>query len=164
MTLRLHVILDRSRESYVFLSPALSWTSSTVVILIITPVKISPLATAYRYWPDPADDGPVLATDAPKHKWLGHKQAVTMEILKLQIDADQAAGFDYTGYHAYARRRYFELHDPDVESICEGVPEPYNTTCSYRGLTDIELRPDRNVTNWFAGCGCFMARHFAGRR
>ena len=79
--------------------------------------------------PFPADDGPVLATDAAKHKWLGHKKAVTMPILKLQIEADFAAGFDYTGYHAYARKRYFELHDPDVEERCVGVPEPFNTTC-----------------------------------
>ena len=28
-----------------------------------------------------------------------------------QMEADEAHGFDFVGYHAYAKRRYFEMVD-----------------------------------------------------
>ena len=39
------------------------------------------------------------------------------------------------------------------------VSAPYNTSCAYAQL---EERPDRNISNWFAGCACFMAKNFWG--
>jgi hypothetical protein len=32
-----------------------------------------------------------------------------MEALEKQIEADRFQGYDYVGYHAYAKRRYYEL-------------------------------------------------------
>ncbi len=32
-----------------------------------------------------------------------------MEAFDKQIDADRFQGYDYVGYHAYAKRRYYEL-------------------------------------------------------
>eukprot|EP00605_Chrysophyceae_sp_TOSAG23-4_P001679 GSChrysophyteH1.ASY1.ANO1.1845.1 assembled CDS len=114
------------------------------------------------YWPDPADPIPLLSSDSPKHKWLGHRQNEVLEVYERQIAADSIAGFHYVGYHGYAKRRYFELWADDVATLCDGAPEPFNTTCSYRGLDRIEVRPDRTPEDWFRGCGCFMARNANG--
>ena len=87
-----------------------------------------------------------------------------MEVLEKQIAADTASGFDYIGYHSYAKRRYFELHAVDVAALCGTVKAPLgitpariNSTCSYRGLKEPEKR-DVDVSEWFKGCGCQMAR------
>lgn len=110
------------------------------------------------YTPDPTDPGPLLNSDAPKWKWSSrpHEKSKT---LFMQMTADKEAGFDYVGYHSYAKRRYFELAKGDIETMCKSVSAPYNTSCAYAQL---EERPDRNISNWFAGCACFMAKNFWG--
>lgn len=110
------------------------------------------------YTPDPTDDGPLLNSDAPKWKWtmVNHERSKTMF---RQMAADKEAGFDFIGYHNYAKRRYFELAKDDIATLCSSVPAPYNTSCAYDQLKE---RPDRNVSNWFAGCSCFMAKNFWG--
>ncbi len=32
-----------------------------------------------------------------------------MEAFEKQLEADRFQGYDYVGYHAYAKRRYYEL-------------------------------------------------------
>lgn len=110
------------------------------------------------YTPDPTDPGPILNSDAPKWKWtlVSHEKAKTMF---KQMTADLDAGFDYVGYHNYAKRRYFELSKSDIGTLCESVPQPHNSSCAYDQLKD---RPDRNVSDWFTGCSCFMAKNFWG--
>ena len=116
------------------------------------------------YWPDPADPMPVLSSDSPKHKWMGgrHTKPEELEILERQMTADSIAGFDFIGYHGYAKRRYFELPGKDVDTLCKDSKEPFNTTCSYRGLDSIEIRPDRTPQDWFKDCACFMAKNAGG--
>lgn len=116
------------------------------------------------YWPDP-DDVPtvaLLSTDTMKYKWIGHKQSETIDIFERQMEADRLAGLTYVGYHGYAKRRYYELHHQDVVELCHGAAEPFNTSCSYRGLDRMEIRPDRTPEDWFRGCGCFMAQQTVG--
>lgn len=112
------------------------------------------------YWVDPSDEPvvPLLSADTAKYKWKSYKKSEELKVFHQQMEADRIAGFDYIGYHTYAKRRYYELHKGDLEHLCKGVAKPFNTTCSYRGLSMEELRPDRTPQNWFAGCGCFMAR------
>jgi hypothetical protein len=118
------------------------------------------------YTPDPTDPGPVLTSDAPKWRWtmMQHERSKTMF---KQMAADKAAGFDYVGYHNYAKRRYFELSKGDIKALCdeEGgrsggvVGPPNNSTCAYAQMVE---QPDRTVDSWFEGCACFMAKNFWG--
>jgi len=112
------------------------------------------------YWPDPGDAPtvPLLSTDTMKYKWIGHHQSETNEIFKRQMEADRLSGLTYVGYHGYAKRRYYELHHDDVMTLCGNAVEPFNTSCSYRGLDRMEVRPDRTPEDWFRGCGCYMAK------
>jgi hypothetical protein len=51
----------------------------------------------------------------------------------------------------------------DLEKRCAGVPDPVNTTCSWRGL-DLEpdtVTPDQ-LHGWFRHCACWMLMHAAG--
>jgi len=106
------------------------------------------------FWPDATG----LDSDGAKGNWLSHRQNEVMNVLEKQMLADKAQGFDFVGYHAYARRRYFELPDVDIDAVCLGIPEPFNTTCSWRGFDESK----RNVSSWFHGCACWMAKHPSG--
>jgi len=98
-------------------------------------------------------------SDGPKRNWLGHRQAEVEGVLEKQMIADAAQGFHYIGYHGYAKRRYFELHGVDINSLCQNVSLLVtNTTCSWRGFEN----SNRTVTDWFSGCGCYMANHQKG--
>jgi len=112
------------------------------------------------YWPDPDDAPtvPLLSSDTMKYKWIAYKQSETISIFTRQMEADRLAGLTYVGYHGYAKRRYYELHRDDVLTLCGDAVEPFNTSCSYRGLDRVETRPDRTPEDWFRGCGCFMAK------
>ncbi len=44
-----------------------------------------------------------------------------MEVLDKTIEADRLAGFDYIGYHGYAKRRYFELLDRKLHLLLTGI-------------------------------------------
>ena len=133
-------------------------------------VKLRPLLWANGpmpgtiYWPDPNDPIPILSSDSPKHKWLPnrHSKDEELQILERQMAADAIAGFDFIGYHGYAKRRYFELPRTDIETLCGDSKAPFNTTCSYRGLDTLELRPDRTPQDWFVDCGCYMAKSAGG--
>jgi hypothetical protein len=116
------------------------------------------------YWPDPNDPIPLLSSDSPKHKWLSNRGPnEIMETYERQMASDRISGYDFIGYHGYAKRRYFELHKEDIDILCKDSIEPFNTTCSYRGLDRLEMRPDRTPQDWFKGCGCFMAKHAGGQ-
>jgi hypothetical protein len=72
-----------------------------------------------------------------------------------QVKADRLQGYDYVGYHGYAKRRYYELVGPDYEELCMTAPKPSNTTCSWRGFPE-RLDKTRTAESWFRGCACFM--------
>lgn len=82
---------------------------------------------------------------------------IVIGAMKKQLAADKLAGFDYIGYHSYARRRYYEMVYEDCETICG--PQPIiispNTTCSWRGFDE---RSDMSITDidWFKNCACYM--------
>lgn len=96
-----------------------------------------------------------------------------MEAFEKQIVADRYQGYDYVGYHAYAKRRYYELVQrkftflhfispcvtrsqisADFDALCTNV-KAFNTTCSWKGFED---RSDKSRTeeSWFHGCACQM--------
>jgi hypothetical protein len=80
-----------------------------------------------------------------------------MEAFERQILGDTYSGYHFVGYHSYARRRYYEMVEPDYQALCKGVPEPLNTTCSWNGF-DQRLNKSRTKSSWFQNCGCFMIR------
>lgn len=104
------------------------------------------------------EDG--LASDGPKSVWLTHRRNDVQEAFDKQIMADILQGYAFIGYHAYAKRRYFELWDEDTNTACENVPEPKNSTCAYNSYELV--KPDRSMKEYFEGCGCWMARHPSG--
>jgi hypothetical protein len=108
------------------------------------------------FWPNSGK----LESDGPRGNWKGHRQAEVMEVLEKTIASDKQSGFDYIGYHGYAKRRYFELLDPDIDKLCVNSPNPtiYNSTCSYNGF-DVS---GKTFEQWFGGCGCYMANHQSG--
>ena len=118
-------------------------------------------APGYLFWPpmESADPGKIH-WDGSRNNWMGHRQNQVPVVLTRQIAADTAAGFDYVGYHGYAKRRNFELHGVDVKAMCSKpnrpLPAARNSTCSYRGL---ELPENKHISvdSWFAGCACHMA-------
>lgn len=63
-------------------------------------------APGLQFWP-PSED--LLASDGPKRHWLGHRQSEVMQVLEKQMAADRAQGYDFVAYHAYGKRRYFEI-------------------------------------------------------
>jgi hypothetical protein len=113
---------------------------------------------------------------------------VSVSVLKAfekQISADHAQGYDYVGYHSYARRRYFEmvqrkkkifptvsfatlfislffvflsLSSADFLQLCGHDPIPFNTTCSWKGF-DERVDQKRTYESWFQDCGCYMVGH-----
>lgn len=136
-------------------------------------VKLRPLLWAngpmpgLLFWPQEETPGEINS-DGPKKNWLGHRQAEVPAVFQRQIAADAAQGFDFIAYHGYAKRRYFELHDVDIEELCRSAPHP-NSTCSWKGFEEqqrrIPVAPDgtvRTVPDWFQGCACYMANHQAG--
>jgi hypothetical protein len=129
-------------------------------------------APGLLYWPKLSDG---LTSDGRKHHWLHHRQRQAGLILDHQILSDRLQGYDYVGYHAYAKRRYSELVGEDLETLCRNVTEPRNSTCSWRGHEELEIshlrmpaseqglehRP-RSAEDYFKGCACWMARHQSG--
>ena len=128
-------------------------------------------APGLLFWP-PAEPVPAanparVHWDGMGNKWKGYRHAETMKVLAMQIAADSSSGFDYIGYHSYAKRRFFQLHAVDVAALCgidkaplgglAATPARINSTCSYRGLEEPERR-NVEVSEWFKGCGCQMAR------
>ena len=74
------------------------------------------------------------------------------------MEADALQGFDYVGYHNYAKRRYFELVGHDIDEMCKGTALPDNSTCSWNGLD----QKKRKKQDWFKNCACYMANNQAG--
>lgn len=62
-------------------------------------------APGMLFWPSSGE----IESDGPKANWRGHRQAEVAEVLDKQILADTLQGYDFVGYHSYAKRRYFEL-------------------------------------------------------
>ena len=127
-------------------------------------------APGLLFWPNPPDS---LTSDGRKGQWLHHRQWQHPSILDYQIKADRLQGYDYVGYHGYAKRRYSEIVGVDLEVLCKNVTEPRNSTCSWRGYEDLEVKfmqklekgPNeklRTAKDYFSGCGCWMAKHQSG--
>lgn len=114
-------------------------------------------APGLLFRPKPEDG---LASDGPKSVWLGHRGNDVQSAFDRQVAADIMQGYDFIGYHAYAKRRYFELWDEDIDVACKGVAEPRNSTCAYNGHELVAAT--RTLDNYFEGCGCYMARHPSG--
>jgi len=112
------------------------------------------------------EDG--LASDGPKSVWTGYRREHVQEAFEKQIAADVLQGYAYVGYHAYAKRRYFELWDEDTDVACTGLPDPAarNSTCAYNGYNAaVKARGQQAVgslASYMLGCGCYMARHPSG--
>lgn len=104
------------------------------------------------FWPQQLN---ALQSDGGKGNWRSHRQNEIAGVLERQIEADKAQGFDFVAYHAYAKRRYFELHQVDVDALCHGTQPPRNTTCSWNGYDP----SSRNTSDWFGGCACYMSTH-----
>ena len=112
------------------------------------------------------EDG--LASDGPKSVWTAYRREYVQEAFEKQIAADVLQGYAFVGYHAYAKRRYFELWDEDIDSACVGAPDPAarNSTCAYNGFNAaVKARGSEAVgslADYLRGCACFMARHPSG--
>lgn len=111
-------------------------------------------APGLQFWPPPD----VLQSDGPKSAWLGHRQQEIPVVMVEQMEADALQGFDYVGYHNYAKRRYFELVGHDIDDMCKGVALPVNSTCSWNGFDEKK----RKKKEWFNNCACYMANNQAG--
>ena len=128
-------------------------------------------APGLLFWPSSADG---LASDGRRGRWMHHRQYQIPSIFDYQIRADRMQGYDYVGYHAYAKRRYSELVGVDLEMLCKNATEPRNSTCSWRGYEELEVKLKKEKTagatdvamrspeDWFRGCACWMARHQSG--
>jgi hypothetical protein len=109
-----------------------------------------------------------------------------LKAFEKQISADHAQGYDYVGYHSYARRRYYEMvqrkkiflfvffcnsfhflyfvfvflffSSADFLQLCGHDPIPFNTTCSWKGF-DERVDQKRTYESWFQDCGCYMVGH-----
>lgn len=114
-------------------------------------------APGLLFHPKPEDG---LASDGPKSVWLGHRGHEVQSAFDRQVAADILQGYDFIGYHAYAKRRYFELWDEDVDAACVHTPAPLNSTCAYNGHELVAAK--RTLEEYMAGCGCYMARHPSG--
>jgi len=110
------------------------------------------------FWPPPD----TLTSDGPKHVWMGHRQQDIPKAFELQITADRLQGYDFIAYHAYAKRRYFELVGPDMDQLCKSVEAPFNSTCSWRGIDEAPPDKKRDPVEYFKGCACYMAFHPSG--
>eukprot|EP01031_Cornospumella_fuschlensis_P034688 gene34688-42005_t len=96
-----------------------------------------------------------MHSDRHKGNWLGHRQNDIPAAFLEQIEADRLQGYDYVGYHGYAKRRYYELVGPDFDELCSHAPKPFNTTCSWRGFPE-RVDKTRDASSWFKGCACQM--------
>lgn len=118
-----------------------------------------------------------IHSDNGKSTWAGCKIYQIVENFEKQTIADRYQGYDFIGYHAYAKRRYNELVGEDSDILCKDVSQPYNTTCSWRGLEELNVLREqnsknsisndylgvaRNESDWFRGCGCYMIYHPSG--
>eukprot|EP00981_Chlorochromonas_danica_P010786 scaffold3412_cov171-Ochromonas_danica.AAC.4 len=105
-----------------------------------------------QYWPEV--DGKIHS-DRHRGNWLGHRQADVPGAFAEQVEGDRLQGWDYVGYHGYAKRRYYELVGPDFDHLCHGAPKPFNTTCSWRGFPE-RVNKSRSAEDWFNNCACVM--------
>jgi hypothetical protein len=182
-------------------------------------VKLRPLfwtngpSPGLLFWPQPTY---TLKSDGGKGQWMHHRQwqgkdskssrndelnslihllcvrlfvFAVPEILDKQMAADREQGYDYVGYHAYAKRRYSEMVGEDLNFLCANVSVPHNSTCSWREYDEYETAwrkkhniPEskdekkggegeftkipapgmRNISDYFRGCACWMAKHQSG--
>lgn len=106
------------------------------------------------YWPMT----PILKSDhGDKNSWVNAKQATGLgistlrEALDWQIAMDENLGFDFIGYHSYAKRRYYEIPIVDISTKCydyNASSSDINSTCSWKNY-------HHNSTNrWWKGCLC----------
>ena len=112
------------------------------------------------FHPKPEDG---LASDGPKSVWLSYRGGEKQEAFDRQIEADILQGYHYIGYHAYAKRRYFELWDEDTDNVCKGIAPPLNSTCAYNGWEKSKgAGVHKSLDDYMRGCGCWMAHHPSG--
>jgi hypothetical protein len=72
-------------------------------------------APGLQFWPGREDE---LISDGFKSSWLGHRQSEVVAVLEQQMLADKAQGYDYVGYHNYAKRRYYEVVGGKCLLVC----------------------------------------------
>lgn len=97
-----------------------------------------------------------LVSDGKRDCWLGHRQADVDEAFDKQIAADLLQGYDYIAFHNYAKRRYTEIQWDDIDILCNNVPQPINSTCSWRGFEELVVK-NRTASDYFQHCNCYMA-------
>jgi hypothetical protein len=99
----------------------------------------------------------------------------------MQQKADAISGYDFVGYHSYAKRRYYEMHVHETEKLaCSHLPQGIfpekntigwpekNTTCSWSGFeksnktlayNKFSDTDDERAKLWFRDCICYQFRH-----
>ena len=97
-----------------------------------------------------------LVSDGKRDCWLGHRQADIDAAFDKQIAADRLQGYDYIAYHSYAKRRYTEIQWDDIDVLCLNMPQPVNSTCSWRGFEELVVK-NRTASDYFQHCNCYMA-------
>ena len=108
--------------------------------------------------------GKSLHPDSNRDCWIDHTGTEKEEAFKKQLYADEHIGFDFVGYHSYAKRRYYELVHTDIDEFCKGGARPRAalTSCSWKGYNNSKnegnfsyYNQTTNQTTWWAGCLCW---------
>ena len=120
-------------------------------------------APGLLFWPG-ADK---LESDGHRHVYISARGADSNKYFDKQIAADVLQGYDFIGYHSYAKRRYTEVVWEDLDLLCKSVAAPRNSTCSWRGIEELNRALDkrglrhRGAGEYFSDCNCWMATHQA---
>lgn len=112
----------------------------------------------------PPQDGHFHA-DSNRDVWTDHRAKEKKEAFEKQRHADSMLGFDFIGYHSYAKRRYYELVHTDIDSFCSSSRKPNinMTTCSwtnYQNENHFSYKDhETNQTAWWSNCLCWNLLH-----
>ena len=108
--------------------------------------------------------GKSLHPDSNRDCWTDHTESEKEEAFEKQLYADEHVGFDFVGYHSYAKRRYYELVHTDIDEFCHGRAPPLAilTSCSWNGYNHSQhldefsyFSQTTNKTVWWTGCLCW---------
>ena len=109
----------------------------------------------------PAEDGH-FHPDSERDCWKDHRAAEKSQAFEKQMHADAFLGFDFVGYHSYAKRRYYELLHTDIDSFCKNFVKPNlnMTTCSWNEYRNESMFSYNNhettQSDWWQGCLCLQ--------
>ena len=109
--------------------------------------------------------GNSLHADSNRDCWTDHRETDKADAFQKQLYADAHVGFDFVGYHSYAKRRYYELVHTDIDEFCKGGARPVAafTSCSWKGYNNNSIDDEKfvyhqhetNKTAWWRGCLCW---------